>query len=130
MTSSTSTGATVTHGDADFASVADARRTARTWLDALGVDDGAAGRTILVVSELVTNAIRHAHTGWVLTLSRTDDGTVAVRVSDTGTGTPAITLVGDDATSGRGLALVAAISEDWGWDPAPAGGKVVWAEVA
>jgi anti-sigma regulatory factor (Ser/Thr protein kinase) len=130
MARSTSTGATVTHGDGDIASVADARRSTRDWLASQPIADDVAGRTLLVVSELVTNAVRHARTGWVLSLVRRPTGTVGVRVSDTGTGTPAIRLAPLDATSGRGLVLVAVMSEDWGWDPSPTGGKVVWAEVA
>ena len=130
MARSTNTSAAVTHGDATLASVADARQAARTWLEGHGAADDVAGRVILVVSELVTNAVRHGGTGWVLSLRRSsDDGKVVVRVSDTGPGAPSITLAADDATSGRGLALVAALSDGWGWDPSPTGGKVVWAEL-
>jgi hypothetical protein len=36
--------------------------------------------------------------------------------------------VGEDAESGRGLLIVQAVSERWGWDSPPGmGGKVVWA---
>ena len=132
MPTSTSTATAVIHGDADLRSVRTARQAARSWLATQGVTDDMVERTILVVSELVTNAIRHADSGWVLAIERRPDGSVRIRVTDSGPGEPQIpsAIATDEATSGRGLALVAELSEAWGWHRSSDGGKVVWADLA
>jgi hypothetical protein len=38
-------------------------------------------------------------------------------------------VVSDDAESGRGLHLVAALAASWGWEPRADGGKVVYAVI-
>ena len=44
---------------------------------------------------------------------------------------PAPADAGEDAESGRGLLIVEAASERWGWGSPPAlGGKVVWAQTS
>jgi anti-sigma regulatory factor (Ser/Thr protein kinase) len=80
----------------------------------------------LVVSELATNAVRHARTPFSVTLQRAG-GTVVLRVqdgSDLGPvpGAPELLSLG-----GRGLLMVAASSAAWGVTPVPGGGKSVWA---
>ncbi len=57
-------------------SAADARRDARAFLDGLlpPVTSEAAGTVLLVVSELVTNALRHAGGTWSLELTAHPDG--------------------------------------------------------
>lgn len=132
ISTDTSTDTTVTYGDADLESVRDAREAARSWLASHHVTDDLAERTVLVVSELVTNAVRHAASGWVLAIERRSDGTLQVRVTDTGPGEPRIpsAIATREATSGRGLALVAELSDAWGWHRSSDGGKVVWADLA
>ncbi len=80
----------------------------------------------LVVSELVTNAIQAASAGVELGLAMHHDR-VDVSVADDAGGEPASERAPPDATSGRGLAIVARLSEGWGVRPLPPGGKVVWA---
>ena len=98
-----------------------ARRTLADWDLTELTDDVALGAT-----ELVTNAIRHARTEILLTMTLDTQLTVSVR-----DGQPALrqpvggALVDPYATSGRGLHLVAAISADWGVTSVD-GGKVVW----
>jgi serine phosphatase RsbU (regulator of sigma subunit) len=82
----------------------------------------------LVVSELVTNAILHASTPIVLTVASAADA-VRVEVRDNRRDRPVRALVSTEAMTGRGIALVEALSVRWGVDPAP-DGKVVWAELA
>jgi anti-sigma regulatory factor (Ser/Thr protein kinase) len=80
---------------------------------------------LLLVSELVTNAILHTHTpvqvGVVV-----DQGQALVCVADR---VPGQTLTprshSRDRPGGRGLALVAELSEDWG-TTSYTGGKTVW----
>jgi GAF domain-containing protein len=81
----------------------------------------------LVVSELVTNAILHATTPIVLTVTPAA-ATVRVEVRDSLRERPIRTLVSTDAMTGRGIALVEALSHRWGVEPVP-GGKLVWAEL-
>jgi hypothetical protein len=89
--------------------------------------------TLLVVSELVTNALRSAPGSgggkspvrlWLLANS----ASVAVLVCDAMASAPQLGEAGPDDESGRGLAIVDAISIGWGWCPLPdQDGKVVWA---
>jgi two-component sensor histidine kinase len=97
----------------------------------------------LIVSELVTNAVR-ATTGPegrpryddasglpVVHLRLSSDRVhVIAEVWDTGTGTPTPEHSEPDQESGRGLMLVQALCERWGWEIVPGrAGKVVWAEL-
>lgn len=74
----------------------------------------------LLVSELVTNSIRHAGQGpegWVAVRVSADPRAVRVEVRDPGPGFAARGRVGPpkaDRTSGRGLFLVAQIADRWG----------------
>jgi anti-sigma regulatory factor (Ser/Thr protein kinase) len=107
-----------------------ARASARTWLAQWGRADLSAD-VETIVSELTTNAVRaseRAGTPVVVLLVLTSRS-VAVEVLDSGPGVPVRREPGPGAESGRGLALVAALSADWGWTPAR-GGKIVWAEIA
>jgi anti-sigma regulatory factor (Ser/Thr protein kinase) len=83
---------------------------------------------LLLVSELVTNALLHARTDIVVALSRVN-GSVVVEVTDGSTAAPARRQFSVHAGTGRGLNLVAALSTDWGVRRV-AGGKTVWASVA
>ena len=80
----------------------------------------------LLVSELVTNCVLHAHS--IITLAvDCDDSHVAVAVSDDGAGMPFMREDVDETdTGGRGLHLVEALAGEWGIRPRDDGGKVVW----
>jgi len=100
------------------ASVAFARRALSDELKAVGVFDYAVGDAVLVISELVSNAILHAYplpgerlkVAWVV-----DDGWLEVAVSDGGSATmPQAGHPTTSSVSGRGLAIVAHISQTWG----------------
>ena len=82
---------------------------------------------LLIASELVTNAILHARTPVQLRL-HADGPVVRVEVYDENSRMPAVTGVGPDATSGRGLAVVACLACAWGMEQ-EGHGKVVWAEL-
>jgi anti-sigma regulatory factor (Ser/Thr protein kinase) len=87
----------------------------------------------LVISELVTNALRHAPESPAITLQLlARDGSVQVRVSDRGGGTPERRSPSDPATgieSGRGVWIVDAFTDHWGTEADGHGGKTVWCEV-
>jgi hypothetical protein len=80
----------------------------------------------LIVSELATNAIRHARTPFLVRLL--GRATVRVEVAD-GRRDPPVPRrpIGGEA-DGRGLVIVEAEADRWGFDQF-AGGKVVWAEL-
>ncbi|MFH8802629.1 SpoIIE family protein phosphatase [Streptomyces sp. NPDC017936] len=112
--------------DPDPAAVAETRKNVGEQLDAWGLTD-TAFVTELIVSELVTNAIRHAEPPIQLRLI--NDRTLICEVSD-GSGTaPHMRRARTYDEGGRGLLLVAQLSERWGSRPGPAGkGKTIWAE--
>lgn len=107
--------------------VGDARRFVA---DRLAADDLAhvADTAGLIVSELATNAIRHAHSPFRLTLVR-DGDQLLLEVHDDAPGSVAV-VDGDPLDpSGRGLHLVSALSDDWGVTSHPRGGKSIWASL-
>ncbi len=90
--------------------------------------DHMAHPTMLLVSELVTNAIRHA--GGRLTRRLIREGGLVCEVFDSSDGRPRVRHRddGDDmAESGRGLQVVGRLARRWGVRRT-AGGKVVWCE--
>ncbi len=99
------------------------RRTMRTW----GVTEGL-DTALLVVSELVTNALVHTDGQVRLDLTLLNHR-LRIAVSDTSPRTPIKpTSIGWEATGGRGILLVEAMSATWGTLPV-SGGKQVWADL-
>lgn len=104
--------------------------TARRFVDATLRDwgcDPIVDDALLVVSELVTNAVTHAASDARLEL-RLAPGVLRIEVTDNGSGAPEPQGIDVTRPSGRGLLLVSAMAVAWGIDPAPQG-KVVWAEL-
>ena len=87
---------------------------------------------VLVATELVSNAVRHADPlpgGQVTVTWELDTRSVIVRVTDGGASSqPAVQHPSSRDTSGRGLALVAALAASWGIENT-AGATTVWAKV-
>lgn len=79
----------------------------------------------LLTSELVTNAIVHAGCNVEVTVKVADER-VCVEVHDDSDRGPARRRATRLATSGRGMELVEALSDDWGVRRIPNDGKVVW----
>jgi anti-sigma regulatory factor (Ser/Thr protein kinase) len=79
----------------------------------------------LVVSELVTNAVRHAEPPVRLEL-QADDERVTVAVADGSPGRPVARPAPADAEGGRGLPMIDLIAAETGVRPSPPG-KTVWA---
>lgn len=69
----------------------------------------------LVVSELVSNAVRHGSGPITLTLEESDSG-VRLCVSSASATDPTLTDAGAQSPGGRGLAIIAALAADWGWE--------------
>jgi anti-sigma regulatory factor (Ser/Thr protein kinase) len=82
--------------------------------------------TELLVSELVTNAIRHAQPPIQLRLIW--DGALSVEVSDTSSTAPHLRRADRYDEDGRGLMLVAQLADRWGTRHARTG-KTIWAQI-
>ena len=83
---------------------------------------------MLLVSELVTNAVVHARGPICLTV-HTDAHWVRIEVEDPGHRRPVLRAATLDAVDGRGLLVVAKLATDWGTE-LRATHKVVWFEIA
>ena len=95
-----------------------------------GISDAVTERTAVMVSELATNAIRHAATPFAVRVEVTPTE-VCLEVTDSGPGEPGLRAPAPRAPSGRGLRIVDALSDDWGVRPDPSGrGKTVWFSVS
>jgi CheY-like chemotaxis protein len=84
---------------------------------------------LLIVSELATNAMTHAHSGCGLRLVLTPTA-LRIEVVDSGGGTPEPQPPSTTGESGRGVHLVAALTNAWGMEVIEGEGKLVWAELA
>ena len=78
----------------------------------------------LMVSELSTNALLHASGGFEVAVDRSEL-TISVSVIDRGDGTPVLQSPKFSEPHGRGLRIVAALSDEWGVS-ATSDGKAVW----
>jgi anti-sigma regulatory factor (Ser/Thr protein kinase) len=95
----------------------------RSWGHEMLTTDAA-----LVVSELATNALSHAVTPFRAVVYRRGGG-LRIGVEDATDAPLEPRERSPEAVSGRGVAIVAALSDQWGFDRV-AGGKVVWADLA
>ncbi|MEV0278433.1 ATP-binding protein [Streptomyces sp. NPDC050610] len=141
----------------DPAEVGRARRWARSRLagSGIGADEPLADTLLLLISELVTNAVVHTGCPAVLRMlfpvvragfggeGRRDGdsrggaaameagagaGTVRVEVTDISECPPRQRHADGEETGGRGLELVDGLADRWGWRPEGTG-KSIWCEV-
>jgi anti-sigma regulatory factor (Ser/Thr protein kinase) len=123
-------------------SVPAARRFVADGLSSWGLDDLLDDAT-LCLSELAGNAALHSASTFmhvdlglaenVVRVSVEDDGAVPMqavlpRPSFPGPDDPGELVLEDEATTGRGLAIVSILASDWGVEKTP-GGKRVWFEI-
>ncbi|MFF7264774.1 hypothetical protein CTU88_22740 [Streptomyces sp. JV178] len=114
---------------AEPGAVRTARAVVRDRLRAWGLDS-VGDIAALLVSELVTNALRHATGPIGVRLVRSDGspGTLLVEVSDPLPDPPRERTADLDDEGGRGLRLVACSARAWGTRPGESG-KTVWFEL-
>jgi hypothetical protein len=114
-----------------FPAAADSPRAARRFvvntLQAWGAERQVVDNAALVVTELTTNAMMHARSGSKVRVWASRDA-IRIAVEDAAAVLPVQRSPSSLASSGRGLALVAALSQRWGADLLDEG-KVVWAEL-
>ncbi|MEU1185143.1 SpoIIE family protein phosphatase [Streptomyces sp. NPDC005820] len=111
----------------DPSAVAGARESARGQLAQWGLKE-LAFVTELVVSELVTNAIRYGSDPVTLRMLRDQNRTLICEVSDGAHTSPYLRRAANDDEGGRGLFLVAQCTDRWGTRYTREG-KTIWAEV-
>jgi CheY-like chemotaxis protein len=110
----------------DLASAARARAFVQDQCAAWGFD-AVVDDALLIVSELVTNAVVHAESASELRLVP-GEGILHIEVADDGSLAPDPRIAEDDDEHGRGLLLVGVLSAAWGTEATPSG-KVVWADI-
>lgn len=110
--------------DAGLSSAAQARAAVAACSDRLGLKE-LSDDVVLVVSEMVTNAVRHAAPPVRLEIEAGEDS-VIVAVGDGSPQSPVTREADPDAEGGRGMLLVHLLSDDHGVRAQPPG-KAVWA---
>jgi two-component sensor histidine kinase len=110
-------------------SVPRARHLTAQRLDELHVDDASVRATAeLLVSELVSNVIKHTDSRPTLHVSRNDQLVRIEVADDEAAGVPLERDIDVEAEHGRGLLLVSALASAWGYDHNEVG-KRIWVEL-
>ena len=104
-------------------SVVLARREVSAALTKWGLD-ALVDAAQLLTSELVTNAVLHARTPVIVSVTR-KGGSVRINVSDGSPIEPSVRTYSKNATTGRGLQLLTSLADNWGSE-ATKTGKTVW----
>lgn len=115
----------------EFLSTPGAVASARHALDGVYTElgDPVNMTTVLLVSELVTNSVKHSNAtnGVIELVASITSGTVRVEVRDGGDGFDPPPLAHEEAECGRGLQLVQELVDRWGWSGGA--GTTVWFEL-
>jgi anti-sigma regulatory factor (Ser/Thr protein kinase) len=106
-----------------------ARVQVEAFLEAHGLDGEVRLVALVIVSELVTNAVEHGAEPITIEVAIRDD-TLRFEVcdGDDRTGVVAVRSTRGGDTNGRGLAIVGSLAQRWGVR-SHRGGKSVWAEM-
>ncbi|MCW2613992.1 MAG: putative sensor protein [Frankiales bacterium] len=104
----------------------DSRRFLRAFLSENAVAEERAEAAELALSEVVTNAVLHAHTEFTVALSLALDGGLRVEVMDHDPQLPVQRGYAEQATTGRGMELVWAYTHGCGVESRGPAGKTVW----
>jgi histidine kinase-like protein len=108
-------------------SASEARRAARLALAGWGLS-GLDDTVSLLVTELVSNGVRHAQTELELTMSF-NGSCLRIAVTDGDPHPPVARRRQELTVGGWGLALIGSLSNDWGTDIDAGRGKTVWFEI-
>lgn len=116
-----------------LASVGAAREFARATLRCWDIPGPRSDDIILVLSELLTNALRHTDPGpgrWPIAAGLRQpccDSGILCAVTDPGPGRPRPRPARRLSEQGRGLQVIGALSDQWGVTSLSPAGKIVWA---
>ena len=113
--------------DARPAAIGRARHDVEDALALADVDPRTSGDVMLLVSELVTNAVRHARGDQFEVRLEVRPDALRLEVHDEGSGFHPKIQPSDDGTGGYGLYIVERLADRWGVER-DAGG-VIWLEV-
>jgi anti-sigma regulatory factor (Ser/Thr protein kinase)/putative methionine-R-sulfoxide reductase with GAF domain len=106
-------------------SVRKARRFIRECVGQLGLER--LRNVELMVSELATNAVRHARSPFDVTVEKLGGDSFRIELRDFGEGTPHYFNRGREAVGGRGLQIVDVLARNWGVESRAGGrGKSTW----
>jgi anti-sigma regulatory factor (Ser/Thr protein kinase) len=108
-------------------SAAEARRAVRSALAEWGLSD-LDDTVSLLVTELVSNGVRHAQTQLELIFAL-DGYCLRIAVTDGDPRPPVVRPRQEFTVGGWGLALIDSLSSEWGTDIDDARGKTVWFEI-
>lgn len=104
--------------------------------DLLGDDHPSVHDAILIVSELVSNAVTHSRSGQpggtliIAVEMAPQPGSVRIQVRDAGgLEAPILTAAGLDSEHGRGLAIITALAAEWGSETSDAG-RATWCRLS
>ncbi len=111
----------------DVTSVSSARAWLARFLAPHSMEPNVSADATLVLSELVTNALRYG-VGDIVTLGSLDEHAVRVAVTDSGDELPEVQPIESGRIGGLGLHVVTRVADTWGVAPFP-GGKTVWASL-
>ena len=108
------------------AAIGRARHDVEDALELAGVDRRTAGDVLLLVSELVTNAVRHARGAEFEVRLEVRPDALRVEVHDEGSGFVPRIAPSEDGTGGYGLYIVEKLADRWGVERDPG---VIWLEL-
>ena len=112
-----------------LSAIAPARHWARQRLSEVGIDDGRLDLLVLLVSELVTNAVAHADPPVMLRV-HVDEERTRVEVTDGVRDVPVVRDPPPTALGGRGVMFVDRLASSWGTcDEEGEAAKAVWFEL-
>ena len=112
-----------------LSAIAPARHWARERLSEVGIDDGRLDLLVLLVSELVTNAVAHADPPVVLRV-HVDEERTRVEVTDGVRDVPVVRDPPPTALGGRGVMFVDRLASSWGTSEEEGeAAKAVWFEL-
>jgi anti-sigma regulatory factor (Ser/Thr protein kinase) len=108
-----------------------ARRYTRFFLESCeGISEDITETAELIVSELVTNAVKFGGASHISLTLRSFSEVLLIEVYDSSSNPPILSSTDGGAENGRGLMLVNALSKEWSYSFPPAGGKVVYCFLA
>ncbi|MDX6297866.1 MAG: hypothetical protein QOI51_1723 [Nocardioidaceae bacterium] len=104
------------------------RTQVRDLANAWALPEDCTDKVLVIVNELVSNAIDHARTTCEITVQHTRSTLVRVLAADDSGLPPRMPPLNVNAVRGRGLQMVEALASRWGWTRRRRG-KTVWAAV-